>query len=72
VVCRDIQRFTEVVSDRMQAIDGLLSTVSFLVLEAHQLAYGWGVGNVRGSARTGLEPTVASLTKDDPMSMGEP
>ena len=32
----------------MQAIDGVVSTESFFVLEAHKLAYGWGVGNVPG------------------------
>ena len=53
VVCRDIEHFTDVVNDHMQAIDGLLSTESFFVLEAHKLAYGWGVGNVPG-------PTQAS------------
>lgn len=50
VVCRDIAHFTEVVNDRMQAIEGLLSTESFFVLEAHKLAYGWGVGTVPGPA----------------------
>ena len=50
VICRDIEHFTEVVNDRMQAIDGVVSTESFFVLEAHKLAYGWGVGNVPGPA----------------------
>ncbi|AMB60013.1 Lrp/AsnC family transcriptional regulator [Microterricola viridarii] len=50
VICRDIEHFTEVVNDQMQAIDGVVSTESFFVLEAHKLAYGWGVGTVPGPA----------------------
>lgn len=50
VICRDIAHFTEVVTDRMQAVDGVVSTESFFVLEAHKLAYGWGVGEVPGPA----------------------
>jgi Lrp/AsnC family transcriptional regulator for asnA, asnC and gidA len=53
VICRDIEHFTEVVSDRMQAIEGVVSTESFFVLEAHKLAYGWGVGKVPGPGQTG-------------------
>ena len=48
VICRDVEHFTEVVTDRMQGIDGVVSTESFFVLEAHKLAYGWGVGDVPG------------------------
>ena len=49
---RDIENFTEVVNDRMQAIDGVVSTESFFVLEAHKLACGWGVGNVPGPSES--------------------
>ncbi|WP_308465977.1 Lrp/AsnC family transcriptional regulator [Rathayibacter soli] len=49
VICRDIAHFVEVVNDRMQAIEGVVSTESFFVLEVHKLAYGWGVGSVQGS-----------------------
>ena len=54
VICRDIDHFTDVVNERMHAIDGLVSTESFFVLEAHKLAYGWGVGNVPGPVEADL------------------
>lgn len=46
VVCRDTSHFTELLTKRLQSIDGILSTESFLVLQIHKLAYGWGVGEV--------------------------
>lgn len=57
VICRDIEHFTNVVNDRMHEIDGVVSTESFFVLEAHKLAYGWGVGNVPGPVE-GEKPVV--------------
>lgn len=53
VICRDIEHFTNVVNDQMDAIDGIVSTESFFVLEVHKLAYGWGVGNVTGPGESG-------------------
>ncbi len=44
VVCRDLGHYTELLYDRLQLIDGVSSTETFFVLEAHKLAYGWGVG----------------------------
>ncbi|MDO5052670.1 MAG: Lrp/AsnC family transcriptional regulator [Pseudoclavibacter sp.] len=44
VVCRDIGHYTELVFDRLQHVPGVRSTETFFVLEAHKLAYGWGVG----------------------------
>jgi Lrp/AsnC family transcriptional regulator for asnA, asnC and gidA len=46
VVCRDTAHFTEVLTQRLHHVDGVLSTESFLVLEIHKMAYGWGVGEV--------------------------
>jgi Lrp/AsnC family transcriptional regulator, regulator for asnA, asnC and gidA len=46
VICRDTAHFTEVLTRRLHAIDGVVSTESFLVLEIHKMAYGWGVGEV--------------------------
>lgn len=44
VVCRDLAHYTELLYDRLQLIDGVSATETFFVLEAHKLAYGWGVG----------------------------
>lgn len=45
VVCQDFERHTELLYDRLQIIECIASTHTFFVLEAHKLAYGWGVGN---------------------------
>ena len=45
VVCRDTGHFTELLK-RLHVVDGVTSTESFLVLEIHKMAYGWGVGEV--------------------------
>ncbi|HMJ35391.1 MAG TPA: Lrp/AsnC family transcriptional regulator [Baekduia sp.] len=50
VVCRDTAHFTEVLTQRLHHVDGVLSTESFLVLEIHKMAYGWGVGEVATTA----------------------
>jgi len=65
VICRDIEHFTTVVHDRMRAIEGVVSTESFFVLEAHKLAYGWGVGNVPGPSGAPLEIAEPSPDTDD-------
>ncbi|MEY9874545.1 Lrp/AsnC family transcriptional regulator for asnA, asnC and gidA [Streptacidiphilus sp. MAP12-33] len=49
VICRDTAHFTDLVTNRLQRVDGVVSTESFLVLEVHKLAYGWGVGEVETS-----------------------
>lgn len=46
VVCRDTAHFSELLKDRLQQIDGVTDTESFLILEIHKMAYGWGVGEV--------------------------
>jgi Lrp/AsnC family transcriptional regulator, regulator for asnA, asnC and gidA len=46
VICRDTAHFTELLKQRLHRVDGVVSTESFLVLEIHKLAYGWGVGEV--------------------------
>lgn len=46
VVCRDTAHFTELLTKRLHQVDGVLSMESFLVLEIHKMAYGWGVGEV--------------------------
>jgi Lrp/AsnC family transcriptional regulator for asnA, asnC and gidA len=46
VVCRDTSHFTELLTKRLHAVEGVASTESFLVLQIHKMAYGWGVGEV--------------------------
>jgi Lrp/AsnC family transcriptional regulator, regulator for asnA, asnC and gidA len=47
VVCRDTAHFSELLTKRLQAVPGVRSTTSSLVLEIHKMAYGWGVGGER-------------------------
>lgn len=44
LVCRDTAHFQQLLVDTIQAIDGVASTESFLILEIHKMAYGWGAG----------------------------
>jgi len=46
VICRDTAHFTELLTQRLHNTEGVVSTESFLVLEIHKMAYGWGVGEV--------------------------
>jgi Lrp/AsnC family transcriptional regulator for asnA, asnC and gidA len=46
VICRDSAHFGELLTDRVNALDGVVRCESFLVLDIHKLAYGWGVGKV--------------------------
>jgi len=46
LVCRDLDAFRQVLTDRVQAIEGITSAESFVLLEIYKLAYGWGVGEV--------------------------
>jgi Lrp/AsnC family transcriptional regulator for asnA, asnC and gidA len=46
VVCRDTAHFTELLTQRLHHVDGVVSTESFLVLQIHKMAYGWGAGEV--------------------------
>jgi Lrp/AsnC family transcriptional regulator for asnA, asnC and gidA len=46
VICRDTAHFTELLTKRLHLVDGIVATESFLVLEIHTMAYGWGVGEV--------------------------
>lgn len=53
VVCRDLEHYTELLYNRLQLIDGVVTTETFFVLEAHKLAYGWGVGTATMAAPPG-------------------
>jgi Lrp/AsnC family transcriptional regulator, regulator for asnA, asnC and gidA len=46
VVCRDTAHFTELLTERLHSVAGVADTESFLILEIHKMAYGWGVGEV--------------------------
>jgi Lrp/AsnC family transcriptional regulator for asnA, asnC and gidA len=52
VICRDTTHFTELLTERLHQIDGVVSTESFLVLSIHKMAYGWGVAEVAVAAGT--------------------
>lgn len=45
LVCRDTAHFQELLNDGLHRIDGVTSTESFLILEIHKMAYGWGAGD---------------------------
>ncbi|HET9666117.1 MAG TPA: Lrp/AsnC family transcriptional regulator [Desertimonas sp.] len=44
LVCRDTAHFQEVLVGALQSVVGVQSTESFLILEIHKMAYGWGAG----------------------------
>jgi Lrp/AsnC family transcriptional regulator for asnA, asnC and gidA len=46
VVCRDTSHFGELLTKRLAHLPGVAQTESFLILEIHKMAYGWGVGDV--------------------------
>jgi Lrp/AsnC family transcriptional regulator for asnA, asnC and gidA len=45
LVCRDTAHFQQLLTKGLHAIDGVVRTESFLILEIHKMAYGWGVGD---------------------------
>lgn len=44
VICRNTAHFSELLKERIQRTEGVTETQSFLILEIHKMAYGWGVG----------------------------
>jgi Lrp/AsnC family transcriptional regulator, regulator for asnA, asnC and gidA len=62
VICRETAHFTELLIDRIQGIDGVADTQSFLVLQIHKMAYGWGVHEVATPATTSVVSDVAGST----------
>ncbi|MEV5542162.1 Lrp/AsnC family transcriptional regulator [Saccharopolyspora shandongensis] len=57
VICRDLAHYVDVIEDKIGSIDGVVSTESFLVLEVHKLAYGWGVPGVDREGPAAGRPT---------------
>lgn len=49
VVCRDTRHFAELLNQRIQVIDGVVSTDVFFVTQVYKMAYGWGVPEVAPS-----------------------
>lgn len=49
VVCRDTAHFTELLTERIHSVDGVVSADSNLVLDIYKMAYGWGVPEVATS-----------------------
>jgi Lrp/AsnC family transcriptional regulator, regulator for asnA, asnC and gidA len=45
VICRDTAHFTQFLTEHLHQVEGLLSAESFMILQVHKLAYGWGVGD---------------------------
>jgi Lrp/AsnC family transcriptional regulator for asnA, asnC and gidA len=43
VVCRDTKHFSELLTERIQKVPGVLRTESFLILSIQKMAYGWDV-----------------------------
>ncbi|HSK90131.1 MAG TPA: Lrp/AsnC family transcriptional regulator [Euzebyales bacterium] len=46
VLCRDTAHFSEVLTEKIRTIDGVVDTQSFLVLQIRKMSYGWGVDEV--------------------------
>lgn len=46
VICRDTAHFNDLLTERLHRVEGVVSAESFLVLEIHKMAYGWGVAEV--------------------------
>lgn len=44
LVCRDTAHFQQLLVDSIQSVAGVQATESFLILEIHKMAYGWGAG----------------------------
>ncbi|HSK92854.1 MAG TPA: Lrp/AsnC ligand binding domain-containing protein [Candidatus Angelobacter sp.] len=51
VICRDPEDFRTFLTEGLHAIDGVLGAESFIILELHKLAYGWGVASADPAPR---------------------
>jgi hypothetical protein len=50
-ICRDPEDFRTFLTEDLHAIDGVLGAESFIILELHKLAYGWGVASADSAPR---------------------
>ncbi len=63
-ICRDPAHFRTFLTDGIHPIAGVRSAESFMILELHKLAYGWGVGEP--------EPAVRLLGSGEPKGASTP
>lgn len=68
LVCRDTAHFQEILNDGLHRIGGVTSTESFLILEIHKMAYGWGVGDHGVPLADTSSPSTASPSTTSPRS----
>lgn len=50
-ICRDPEDFRTFLTEDLHAIEGVLGAESFIILELHKLAYGWGVASADPAPR---------------------
>lgn len=50
-ICRDPEDFRTFLTRDLHGIDGVLGAESFIILELHKLAYGWGVASADPAPR---------------------
>lgn len=65
VICRETAHFTRLLVDRIQGIEGVADTQSFLVLEIHKMAYGWGVDDVATPSSSAAVGTDSDGTTEE-------
>ncbi|WP_285760544.1 Lrp/AsnC family transcriptional regulator [Nocardiopsis ansamitocini] len=66
VVCRDTAHYNQLLTKQLHRIDGVASTESFLILEIHKMAYGWGVGEQNAVPIAPSRPGGAGAPPADP------
>jgi Lrp/AsnC family transcriptional regulator, regulator for asnA, asnC and gidA len=62
VVCRDTAHFQHLLNNEIHRIDGVAGTESFLILQIHKMAYGWGTGE-HGVPLADPDPTPPKNTE---------
>jgi len=65
LVCRDTAHFQKMLVDQIQMIPGVTSTESFLILEIHKMAYGWGAGE-HSVPFAAIDDVPNTVTKEAP------
>lgn len=64
VMCRDTAHFTEVLTERIQQVDGVTETEAFMVLHIHKMTFGWGVDEDEAGARAAAEGATPTSGDD--------
>jgi Lrp/AsnC family transcriptional regulator for asnA, asnC and gidA len=60
VLCRDTAHFAEVLTGKIQNIEGVVETESFLVLHIQKMSYGWGVDEVEAAPQNAPSPKAVA------------